>query len=131
MKKAVALVVAVVALLGWLLRPDGSGATTLHAGTEHESVTVVFDRPRLGQSGMTISLTSHDGRPVTGAFIRAEAVMPLMGYATPEIVATAAGSGRYTVGTVHLMTTGPWELHLRLTTHDETTALVLPFQVTG
>ena len=132
MKRAAALVVALLALLGWLLRPGGSGATTLRAGTEHETVTVVIDRPRVGESGLTITLTTHDGSTVTGAFIQVQAAMPVMGYATPAVAATAACSGRYTVAAVHLMTTGPWELHLRLTTRDETsTALVLPFQVTG
>ena len=127
MKKAAALVVPLLVLLGWLFWPSGSGATTLHAGTEHETVTVVIDRPRVGESAITITLATHDGTPLTGAFVQVEATMPLMGHATPEVAATAAGHGRYT-GVVHLMTTGPWELHLRLGTGD---ALVLPFQVTG
>lgn len=58
--------------------------------------------------------------------------MPLMGYATPEVAATAAGGGHYTVTAVHLMTTGPWELRLAVTPRAGVRAdLMLPFDVTG
>jgi hypothetical protein len=55
-----------------------------------------------------------------------------MGYATPQVAATAAGAGRYTVAAVHLMTTGPWELRLAVTPRGGTREdLMMPFDVTG
>jgi hypothetical protein len=116
-----------LALLGWLMWPSAAGGTTLHTGTADTLVTVVVDSPRVGDTGLTISLTGRDGRPVTGAFVQVEAVMPLMGWATPEVAATAAGNGRYTVAGVPLMTTGPWALRVRFAGAD----LSLPFQVGG
>ena len=74
---------------------------------------------------MALALT---GPGATGAFIQVQAVMPLMGLATPEVAATAAGAGRYTVTGVPLVVAGPWELRVRITGRD---ALTLPFQVTA
>jgi hypothetical protein len=51
-----------------------------------------------------------------------------MGFATPEVAATAAGAGHYTVAGVTLVTVGPWELRVRITGRD---TLTWPFQVTG
>jgi hypothetical protein len=123
--------VTVLVALGWLLRPTND-ATTLRAGTPRQTVTLTIDNTRVGDTGITIELADHDGRPLSEAFIRVQPVMPLMGHATPEKVATAVQGGRYTVAGIHFMTTGPWQIHLRVTladgTHDE---LVMPFHVTG
>jgi hypothetical protein len=89
------------------------------------SATVTVSRPRPGITDLSISTSP-------GAFILVQASMPLMGYATPEVAATAAGGGRYTVAAVHLMTTGPWELRLAITRRGGTREdLMLPFDVTG
>jgi len=112
-----ALGVVVLGLAGWLVWPSPPGPLVLHA----PGVTVTIARPRLGTTDLEIATTP-------GAFILAQAGMPLMGYATPQVAATAAGGGRYTVAAVHLMTTGPWELWLSMTPGGD---LVLPFDVTG
>lgn len=115
--------VAVIGLVGWLVWPSSPGPLVLHAS--EPPVTVTIARPRLGTTDLEIST-------VAGAFILAQASMPLMGYATPQVAATAAGGGRYTLSAVHLMTTGPWELRLSITPRDGPRAdVMLPFDVTG
>lgn len=117
--------VAVLAVAGWLVWPSAPGPLVLHAAGQTSPVTVTIVRPRLGMTDLDISTAP-------GAFILAQASMPLMGYATPQVAATAAGGGRYTVAAVHLMTTGPWELRLAIMPRDGNGEdLVLPFDVTG
>jgi hypothetical protein len=118
---AAALVAAVLVLLGWLAWPSRPTGTTLRAG----NVTVTIPDPHPGLTDVALALT---GPGATGAFIQVQAVMPLMGFATPEVAATAAGAGHYTVAGVALVTTGPWELRVRITGRD---ALTWPFQVSG
>lgn len=111
----------VIGVIGWLVWPSAPGPLVLRA----PSVTVTVARPRLGTTDLSISTSP-------GAFILVQANMPLMGYATPEVAATAAGGGRYTVAAIHLMTTGPWELRLKVTPRGGTRQdLMLPFDVTG
>jgi hypothetical protein len=120
-----ALGVVVIGVVGWLVWPTAPGPLVLRASTSASTVTVTVDRPRLGTTDLDISTSA-------GAFILAQASMPLMGYATPQVAATAAGGGRYTVAAVHLMTTGPWELRLSITPRGGTREdLLLPFDVTG
>jgi hypothetical protein len=115
------LAAVALGVIGWLVWPAPPGPLVLHAS----SVTVTIVRPRLGTTDLDISTSA-------GAFILAQASMPLMGYATPQVAATAAGGGRYTVAAVHLMTTGPWELRLSITPRGGTREdLMLPFDVTG
>jgi hypothetical protein len=110
-----------LAVIGWLVWPSPPGPLVLHA----PSVTVTVVSPRLGTTDLDISAAP-------GAFILAQASMPLMGYATPQVAATAAGGGHYTVSAVHLMTTGPWELRLAITPRGMPREdLLLPFDVTG
>jgi hypothetical protein len=124
--------VVVLGVLGWLLWPRPAGPLTLRAGTSASEVTVTVARPRLGTTDLTLALTSPAGAAQPGAFILAQATMPLMGYATPQVAATAAGGGRYAVAAVHLMTTGPWELRLSITPRGGSPEdLLLPFDVTG
>lgn len=122
---------AVLAALMWLLRP-ADDALTLRAGTAHQTVTLTIDNPRAGDTGITIELAGHDGRPLTDAFIRAQPVMPLMGHATPEKIATATGGGRYTVAGAHFMAAGPWQMNLRIRLRDGTRdELAIAFHVTA
>jgi hypothetical protein len=127
-----ALGVVLIGVLGWLFWPRPAGPLTLRADTSASRVTVTMDRPRLGTTDLTLTLTAPDGTAQPGAFLLAQATMPLMGYATPQVAAAAAGGGRYTVAAVHLMTTGPWELRLAITLRGGSEQdLLLPFDVTG
>jgi hypothetical protein len=111
----------VIGVIAWLVWPSAPGPLVLHA----PPVTVTIAEPRLGLTDLSISTSE-------GAFILVQASAPLMGYATPEVAATAAGGGRYTVPAIHLMTTGPWELRLKVTPRGGSREdLVLPFDVTG
>ena len=117
--------VAVLGVLGWLLWPSGPGPLVVRASGGMSPVTVTIVRPRLGVTDLDISTAP-------GAFVLAQANMPLMGFATPQVAATATGAGHYTVAAVHLMTTGPWELRLAITARDGTREdLMVPFNVTG
>jgi hypothetical protein len=119
MKAVAALVgaVLVLGLVGWLARPAPAGIT-LRAG----NLTVTVADPHPGMTDVALILTG------TGALIQVQAVMPLIGYATPEVAATAAGAGHYTVSDVTLITVGLWELRVRVAGRD---ALTWPFQVTA
>lgn len=120
-----ALGVALVGVVGWLVWPSAPGPLVVRAASGTAAVTVTVERPRLGTTDLEI-------RTAPGAFILAQASMPLMGYATPQVAATALGGGRYTVAAVHLMTTGPWELRLAVTPPGgEREDLMVPFDVTG
>ena len=117
--------VALIGVIGWLVWPSAPGPLVLRAATRASAVTVTVERPRLGTTDLDI-------RTGPGAFILAQASMPLMGFATPQVAATALGGGRYTVAAVHLMTTGPWELRLAITPPGgEREDLMVPFDVTG
>ena len=118
---AAGLVAAALVLLGWLAWPARQPGTTLHAG----NLTVTITDPHPGLTDVTLALTGPGAR---GAFIQVQAVLPLMGHATPEVVATADGAGHYTVTGVPLMTVGAWELRVRVAGRE---ALLLPFAVTG
>jgi hypothetical protein len=117
---AAVLVAAVLVLLGWLARPIQSDTTR-----QADNLTATVTDPHPGMTDVALVLTGPDA---TGAFIQVQAVLPVMGLATPEIAATAAGAGHYTVAGLVLPAAGPWELRIRVTGRDP---LTLPFQVTG
>jgi hypothetical protein len=120
---------AVLGLLVWLLWPSGTSGTELYSGTSRYVVHVTIDQTRIGSTGVTIVLTTRAGSvPKPAPEVSVEAVMPLMGFATPPVAAMAAGNGHYTASGVPLMMTGPWELHVFIGSTDD---LTLPFTVTG
>ena len=116
--KALALVAAVLVLGGCASGPAG---LTLRA----DELTVTIDEPHPGSTDLALTLT---GPAATSAFVQVQAVQPVLGHATPELVATAAGGGRYTVAGLILMTTGPWELRVRVTDRE---ARTVAFEVTS
>jgi hypothetical protein len=118
----------VLGIAGWLLWPSRPAAAALHGGTANYAVDATIDPPRLGNATITIDLTTRDNA-VPPANISVEAVMPLMGLATPALPATGSAdhTGHYTVADVPLMMTGPWELHVSIGSE----ALTLPFTVSG
>ena len=125
-----AATLAALALLGWLLWPSRPAATALHSGTARYTVNATIDPPRIGDAAITIDLATRASNPAT-ATVSVEAVMPLMGFATPALPATGA-NGHYTVADVPLMMTGPWELHVSIADQTgDTDDLTLPFTVTG
>ena len=112
-----ALAAALVILLIWLAWPTRPTGITLRSG----DLTVTIADPHPGMTDVALALTGPR------AFIQVQVVMPLMGLATPEVVATAAGAGHYTVHGLSLMAAGPWELRIRITGRE---TLTLPFPVT-
>ena len=120
------LVLTATGVLGWLLWPSPPSATTLHAGTPHYAITATVASPRIGSTDVTIDVSGGDATAVT-----VEAVMPLMGFATPPAPALPQGDHRTATG-LSLMMTGPWELYLSVTGHDGgTDTAMVPFTVTG
>ncbi len=131
--KVVAISVGVLAILGltgWLLWPSQPAATALQSGTARYAVNATIAPPRIGDAAVSIDLTTHDGT-APNATVSVEAVMPLMGFATPSLPATASGGGHYTVSNVPLMMTGPWELHVSISDGTGTDDLTLAFTVSG
>lgn len=129
---AVVVLVPVLAVIGWLVWPHPSGATTLYTGTDRYAATVTVARPRVGDSDVTVALANRAGAPVGNAAVQLQATQPLMGLATPAIPATSTGTGRYTASGVPLMMTGPWQLRLTVTgPAGDTEILQVPLTVTG
>jgi len=122
-------VVATVA--GWLLWPAPPGPAVLHAGTPRYVVTVTVDNPRIGAATVEIDLAARADATALPAAVDIEAVMPLMGHATPPVSAVPVGAGRYRAEGVPLMMTGPWQLRISLTAPDGVDHLMLPLSVGG
>jgi hypothetical protein len=128
---AMVAAVVVVVILGWLLWPKPPGPVVLHAGTSHYVVTATVNSPRIGATDIEIDLTTRAGGPVDRAMVEIEAIMPLMGHATPPVPADALGNGHYRVAQVPLMMTGPWELRLSIDAPNGVNNLILPLSVSG
>ena len=132
-RNPVALTVGVglvaVGVLGWLLWPSPQPATVLHSG--HAPLRDHGDRRPAPhrQHDVTVDVSPRDGAAARDVTV--EAVMPLMGFATPPAAAVDQG-GRRTASGVPLMMTGPWELYVSVTGRDGSTdTAMVPFTVSG
>lgn len=126
-----ALVLALIALAGWLLWPSPPGHLVMHSGTADHIVTVTLGSSRMGDTGIDIELTDRAGRPVDGAVVRVQAVEPRMGYSDAPVTASASGAGRYRVPDVSFMMTGPWDLRLSIVIGGATDQLSVPLWISG
>jgi hypothetical protein len=122
---------AAAVILVWLLWPTPPGPVVLHAGTSHYVVTATVDSARMGGTAVEVDLATRAGAPLDRAMVQIQAVMPLMGHATPPVTADSAGGGRYRAAQVPLMMTGAWELQLSIAAPDGVDTLMLPLSVTG
>jgi hypothetical protein len=123
--------VALAIVAGWLLWPTPPGPAVLHGGTARYVVTATVDSPRIGAAAVDIDLTTRTGDPAPPVAVDVEAVMPLMGHATPPVAAVPVGGGRYRAEGVPLMMTGPWQLRISMTAADGIDHLMLPLSVSG
>jgi nitrogen fixation protein FixH len=126
----VAAVVAAV-ILGLLVWPKPPGPVALRAGTSHYVVTATVDSARMGTTDIEVDLATRAGGPVGHAMVEIEAIMPLMGHATPPVSADSLGNGHYRAAQVPLMMTGPWELQVSIDAADGVDNLILPLSVSG
>lgn len=118
-------------VVGWLLWPTPPGPVVLHGGTARNVVTATVDSPRIGATAVDIDLRTRTGDPAPPVGVDIEAVMPLMGHATPPVPAVPVGAGRYRAEGVPLMMTGPWQLRISITAPDGIDHLMLPLSVGG
>ena len=65
----------------------------LHAGISHCVVTATVDSARIGGTAIEIDLTTPVARWTSDGADRGEAIMPLMGHATPPVPAGLSGGG--------------------------------------
>jgi hypothetical protein len=128
---SIVVAIAVVGILGWLVWPKPPGPVLLHAGTSRYVVTTTVGSSRIGATDVDIGLTDRTGGPVDRATVEIEAIMPLMGHATPPVSADSVGNGHYRAAQVPLMMTGPWELQLSIDATNGVDRLTLPLSVTG
>ncbi|WP_067895328.1 FixH family protein [Nocardia vaccinii] len=126
-----ALVVALIALVGWLLWPSPPGHLVMHGGTADHIVTVTSGSSRIGDTGIDIDIADRAGHPVNGAVVEVQAVEPRMGYANAPVTATSSGGGRYHAQDVPFMMTGPWDLRLSIVIGDTTDRLSVPLWISG
>ena len=123
--------VAVATIAVWLLWPAPPGPAVLHAGISRYVVTATIENPRIGATAVEIDLTTRTGDPAPPVVVDIEAIMPLMGQATPPVPAAPAGAGRHRAEGVPLMMTGPWQLRISITAPDSVDHLMLPLSVGG
>lgn len=120
---AVGVTVAVVAMLVAVLWPSPAGPAVLHAASAHYAVTVTVRNPKPGTTSVDIEVADPGGRPVDGAAVRVQPVMPQMGHTGPPITAVPVGSGGYRAEGVPLMMAGSWQLLLSVSTDHLTLSL--------
>jgi hypothetical protein len=111
--------------------PASHGTGGLHTGTSHYVVTVTVENPRIGTTAVEIDVAGRTGGVATPAAVEIEAVMPLMGHATPPVPAAPVGAGRYRAEGVPLMMTGSWELLVSIDFTGGVDHLTLPLSVSG
>jgi hypothetical protein len=107
---AVGVPVAVAAVLVAVLWPSPAGPAALHAASTHYAVTATVRNPRPGTTSVDIDVADPGGRPVAGAAVRVQPVMPQMGHAGPPVTAVPTGGGGYRADGVPLMMAGSWQL---------------------
>ena len=131
----IAVLVGLVAGLGLLLWPAQGGPAVLHTGTARYVVTATVDNPRIGSTAIEFTLVPRSAGPARAAIVDLEAVMPLMGHATPSVRAVSVGGDRYRADGVALMMPGSWELmvsiHVDGAVDGAVDNLVLPLPVSG
>jgi hypothetical protein len=124
-----AAAIVVIGVLVWFLRPTPAGPVVMHAGTPHHAVTATVGSAKTGTTAIDVDLTDRAGGPALPATVEIEAVMPLMGHATPPVTAVPSGGGHYRADAVPLLMAGPWELRLSISTPDGVDNLTLPISV--
>jgi Cu(I)/Ag(I) efflux system membrane fusion protein len=94
----------------------GANEPTYRTGPFKLNVAVEPSKPQVGKNRLVISLNDEEGKPISGAKVRAIATMPAMG-AMPAMQAPAtfeeAVPGRY-VGTFKLPMGGAWPLSVQI-----------------
>jgi hypothetical protein len=121
--------ILVAGVLFWFLRPTPAGPVVLHAGTPHHAVTATVGSAKTGTTAIDVGLTDRAGGPALPVTVEIEAVMPLMGHATPPVAAAPTGGGHYRADAVPLLMAGPWELRLSISTPGGVETLTLPISV--
>lgn len=58
-----AIIVAAVLALTWIAWPSPRKAVTLYCGTEHYTVTVTVDSPRVGTTALELAIDEGGSRP--------------------------------------------------------------------
>lgn len=127
----VLIVIALLALVGWLVWPSPPGALVLRSGTADHIVTVTVSSHRMGDTGIDLVVTDRAGKPVSGAEVAVQAIEPRMGYSDPPVTAGATSPGHYHAADVSLMMTGPWNLQVSIAAGGGTDQLSLPLWIGG
>ncbi|MFQ6329874.1 FixH family protein [Nocardia sp. CWNU-33] len=125
------VVIAVIAVIGWLVWPRSPAPVVLNTGTPQHLVTVTVDRLRLGTTDIDITITDRAGVPIDHGAVLLQANQPLMGHAGQPVTAAPMSPGHFHAAGVALMMTGPWDLRLSIDTHDGGEQLTLPVWVGG
>lgn len=124
---AVGVAVAVAAVLVAALWPSPAGPAVLHAASAHYAVTATVRNPKVGSTSVDVEVADPAGRPVSGATVRIQPVMPQMGHAGPPVTAVPTGGGGYRADGVPLLMAGSWQLLLSVGAEH----LTLPLPVAG
>jgi hypothetical protein len=108
----------------------GPGAVTQTNKTERYTVQFSVDKPTIGARVFTIGVNDASGAPVTADQVVVAPVMREMGMASPEMVATPAGAGRYTAQGDSFSMLGEWQIEVRITAggQDDTTTFIVMVQ---
>ncbi|SKP56416.1 hypothetical protein [Mycobacteroides abscessus] len=126
------VIVAAVLALTWIAWPSPPKAVTLYCGTEHYTVTVTVDSPRVGTTALELAIDEREDHNLPGSEpVTVELVMPLMGHAMPPLREVV--SGRTKFDQVMLPMAGPWDIVVTITppSGDPDERVTMPLWVSG
>ena len=92
--------------------PSAGGAPAASAPVTITATTA--SAPKAGDNPLLISITSADGKPVTGATITTSVAMTSMDMGTTHPAVAEKGAGQYT-STVNFNMAGPWRVKVKVT----------------
>lgn len=98
MKKAIALVAAVLVIAGCNSKNTQTQTTSSATGPQDITIVTSFtpDPPQKGADTLTVRLKDATGAPIKGAVVKVDTTMPSMSMSGPSVVAKDNGDGTYT-----------------------------------
>ena len=105
----------------------GPAAVTQTNKTERYTIQFSVDKPTIGTRTFTIGVSDSNGAPLSVDQVIVTPVMSEMGMASPEMIATPSGPGRYTAQGDAFSMLGAWQITVRVVAggkEDKTTFTV-------
>jgi hypothetical protein len=98
--------------------------------TARFQVTMTIDATKMGTRTIDLTITDRSGNPATVDQVLVAPVMREMGMASPEMVATSLGGGRYTLRGEPFSMIGIWQLDLLISADGQEDATTFTIEIT-